>query len=105
MNLLGITKELEADAARYCAGGFRAWIGEVRRAEWRDAGRMMASFPRCLRLGGDLYHFTLGRDGTGIEADVFFQEELRLVIAHRIAFREMKAAHLAGHEPSPVCIE
>lgn len=105
MNLLGITKELEADAAKYCAGGFRAWIGEVRRAEWRNAGRMMASFPRCLRLGGDLYHFALGRDGTGIEADVFFQEELRLVIAHRIAFRETKAAHPAGHEPSPVCIE
>ena len=40
-----------------------------------------------------------------LEADVYFQEELRLVIAHRIAFRETKAAHLAGHEPSPVCIE
>lgn len=105
MNLLGITQGLEADAARYCAGGFRAWIAEVRRAEWRDAGRMMASFPRCLRLGGDLYHFALGRDGTGIEADVFFQEDLRLVIAHRIAIRETKAAHPAGREHSPARIE
>jgi hypothetical protein len=102
MNLLGITQELEADAARRCPGGFRAWIGEMRRAEWRDARRMMAAFPRCLRLGGARYRFVLGPGDIGIEADVFFEEELQLVLADRIVVPAVQVGNRADRESSPV---
>lgn len=105
MNLLGITKELEADAARRCPGGFRAWVAEVRKAEWRDAARMIVSFPRCLRLGGARYRFTLGAGDIGIEAEVFFEEELQLVVADRIVVPAVKTGNRAVREHSPACIE
>lgn len=97
MNLIGLTPELVADAAKRCPGGFRAWLSEVKAAEWPDADRMMRAFPRCWQLDEARYHFALGPDDIGIQADVFFDEELQLVMAHRIAPRSKKSEIPVGH--------
>lgn len=101
MNLIGLTPELEADAAKRCPGGFRAWISEVKTAEWEDADQMMKSFPRCWQMSVDTYHFSLGPDDVGIRADVFFDGNLRLVMAHRIAPRSKKPEIPVGLSHAP----
>ncbi len=62
----------------------------------------MAAFPRCLRLGGARYRFVLGPGDIGIEADVFFEEELQLVLADRIVVPAVQVGNRADRESSPV---
>lgn len=66
---------------------------------------MIVSFPRCLRLGGARYRFPLGPGDIGIEAEVFFEEELQLVVADRIVVPAVKAGNRSVREHSPACIE
>lgn len=75
MRIIGITSLLSAEADRLFHGGFRAWLGEIRRGSWIGWSELLRCYPDACRTGGNRAHFPLAANGGGVEAVVSFPSD------------------------------
>ena len=72
MQVNGLTSSLAAEADQKFQGGFRAWLGELKRGCWSDWAELLSHYPDARRTVGNQARFPLAADGGGIEAAVSF---------------------------------
>lgn len=94
MNVIGVTDELNSDAERQCAVGFRAFVVEARHGTWGNWEELMKQYPRLSRIDGNDAHIPLQEDGTGVWIGVFFEQQLMLL--RRICKMPIRARLLHG---------
>jgi|GEM_PF-6044808 hypothetical protein len=79
MNLIGVTDELNSDAERQCAVGFRAWLVEARHGTWGNWEELVRQYPHLSRIDDNDAHIPLHEDGTGVWIRVFFAQQLMML--------------------------
>jgi hypothetical protein len=94
MNVIGVTDELNSDAERQCAVGFRAFVVEARNGTWGNWEELMKQYPKLSRIDENDAHIPLQEDGTGVWIRVFFEQQLMML--KRICKMPIRARLLQG---------